>query len=45
MTSAIIGATDLEQLACDLASVEVALGDDILAAIEDIHARYTYPCP
>lgn len=45
MTSAIVGATDMAQLEEDLASTEIALGDDILAAIEDIHARYTYPCP
>ena len=45
MTSAIVGATTMAQLEEDLASAEIALGDDILAAIEDIHARYTYPCP
>ena len=45
MTSAIVGATTLAQLEEDLASMKIPLGDDLLAAIEDVHARYTYPCP
>ena len=45
MTSTIMGATDMAQLETDLASVDVELGDELVAAIEDIHKRYTYPCP
>ncbi|MFP4616408.1 MAG: NADP(H)-dependent aldo-keto reductase [Thiohalorhabdus sp.] len=42
-TSTIIGATTMEQLDADIDSLEVTLGDDLLAAIDDIHRRYTNP--
>ena len=45
VTSTIIGATDLDQLAADIASIELRLDRDLLDAIDAIHARYTYPCP
>ncbi|MEX0697028.1 MAG: NADP(H)-dependent aldo-keto reductase [Dongiaceae bacterium] len=45
VTSTIIGATDLDQLAADIASIELRLDRDVLDAIDAIHARYTYPCP
>jgi len=45
LTSAIIGATTLDQLKTDIGAATVSLGDDLLAALEDIHKRYTYPCP
>lgn len=43
--SNIIGATNLEQLQANINSVDVALSEDILAAIADIHARYPNPSP
>lgn len=43
--SNIIGATTLEQLEENIRSVEVTLSEEILAEVEKIHARYTYPCP
>ncbi len=44
-TSTIIGATTMEQLASNLDSLEVELTPDLLEAIDEIHARYTYPAP
>ncbi len=45
VTANIIGATTEAQLASDIASIELALGQEILDAIEAIHQVYTYPCP
>lgn len=45
VTSAIIGATSMEQLKTDVAAADVALGDEILADIEAIHRAHTIPCP
>lgn len=45
VTSNLIGATTLEQLRANIASVDVTLSKAILERIEAIHARYTYPCP
>ncbi|MBC6439727.1 MAG: NADP(H)-dependent aldo-keto reductase [Rhodospirillales bacterium] len=45
MTSSIIGASSMAQLEKDVDCVDLALSDDLLTAIEDIHTRYTYPCP
>jgi aryl-alcohol dehydrogenase-like predicted oxidoreductase len=45
VTSNLVGATRMEQLTENIASVDVALDDTVLAGIEEIHARYTYPCP
>ena len=45
VTSNLVGATRLDQLAENVASVEIQLDDTICNAIEAIHARYTYPCP
>ncbi len=45
VTSNLVGATRLDQLSENIASIEVDLPDSVCAAIEDIHARYTYPCP
>ena len=44
-TSTIVGAMNVGQLAADLASVDVTLSDELVAELEAIHARYTYPCP
>lgn len=45
VTSNIIGATNLEQLKENIDSVDVVLSDEILKEIEEIHSRFTYPCP
>jgi aryl-alcohol dehydrogenase-like predicted oxidoreductase len=43
--STLLGATTLEQLEENLKSSEVTLSDDVLAAIDAIHARYPNPAP
>ena len=45
VTSNIIGATSLEQLAENIASADITLSDDTLAAINAIHAEISNPCP
>ncbi|MCP2040476.1 aryl-alcohol dehydrogenase-like predicted oxidoreductase [Neisseria sp. HSC-16F19] len=45
VASNIIGATTLDQLQENLASVEVKLGEDVLAAIDAVHAEISNPCP
>jgi len=45
VTSNIIGATTMEQLRENIGSVEVTLSQDLVEAIEAIHAEFTYPCP
>lgn len=45
VTSNIIGATNLQQLAENIASHEVCLSADILAAIDAVHADISNPCP
>lgn len=45
LTANIIGATTREQLAENLASVDVRLDDDVLASIEAIHRENPYPAP
>jgi aryl-alcohol dehydrogenase-like predicted oxidoreductase len=44
-TSNIIGATRLDQLTSNLASIELTLSDEILAEIETIHTRQPNPAP
>lgn len=44
-TSNIIGATTIEQLQANIASADLSLDKDLLAAIEAVHARYTIPAP
>lgn len=44
-TSNIIGATSLEQLEENIASVDITLQDDLLAAIEQIHTQRPNPAP
>ncbi|MDB4988175.1 MAG: putative oxidoreductase [Myxococcaceae bacterium] len=43
--STIIGATSVEQLEENLASVDVQLSVELLAAVEAIHAKYPNPAP
>lgn len=45
LTSNIIGATTMEQLKENIASIDVTLSDDVLNAIEAIHVKYPNPCP
>ncbi|HEX7853451.1 MAG TPA: aldo/keto reductase [Sphingobium sp.] len=45
VTSNIIGSTSMEQLKIDIASIDVTLGDEILAAIEGVQREYPDPCP
>lgn len=45
MTSTIIGATTLAQLDSNIGSAQVVLGRAVLKAIEEIHSRFTIPCP
>ena len=45
VASTIIGATTMEQLRCNIDSIELTLDDEVLAQIEAIHGRYPIPCP
>lgn len=45
VTSNIIGATTMEQLKSNLASIDLDLSEDVLAAIEAIHQRQPNPAP
>ena len=45
VTSNIIGATTMAQLAPNIASIDLALSDDVIAGIEAIHSANANPCP
>jgi len=45
VSSNIIGATTLEQLSTNIAAHDLSLSEELLDAIELVHAEYTYPCP
>ncbi|CAN5251238.1 NADP(H)-dependent aldo-keto reductase [soil metagenome] len=45
VTATIIGATSIEQLRTDIASVDVTLSEDVLAEIAAIHRLLPDPCP
>lgn len=45
LTSNIIGATSMEQLAADIDSVTLTLPEELLEGIEAIHTRHPNPCP
>ncbi|WP_163560632.1 NADP(H)-dependent aldo-keto reductase [Halomonas sp. NO4] len=45
LTSNIIGATTMEQLESNLESEFLKLDDEVLEAIEAVHARLSNPCP
>ncbi|MCM2331439.1 MAG: aldo/keto reductase, partial [Pseudomonas sagittaria] len=45
LTSNIIGATTLEQLDSNLASLDLTLSDELLAGIERIHSAQPNPAP
>jgi aryl-alcohol dehydrogenase-like predicted oxidoreductase len=45
VTSAIIGATNIEQLASNIASIELELSEGCISGIENIHQNQPNPCP
>lgn len=45
LTSNIIGATSMEQLKANVASMDVKLSKDVLKAIETVHDEASNPCP
>jgi aryl-alcohol dehydrogenase-like predicted oxidoreductase len=45
VTSNIIGATSMDQLKSDIASVDIVLTDEILAAIDAVQREFPDPCP
>jgi len=45
VTSTITGATTMEQLRCNIASMEIDLSEKICEAIHDIHQKLPNPCP
>ena len=45
ITSNIIGATSMEQLAENIASIDVELSDEVLKEIGALHARFPNPAP
>lgn len=45
LTSNIIGATNLEQLASNIASADVVLSKEVLQSIDDLHMQQPSPCP
>jgi len=44
LTSTLIGATTMEQLETDLASIDVRLSDAVIQAIEGVHRAHPNPC-
>ena len=45
VTSTIIGATTMDQLRSNIASIDVRLSPELMTGIEAIHARYPNPAP
>jgi aryl-alcohol dehydrogenase-like predicted oxidoreductase len=45
MTSVIIGATTMDQLATNIAAAGVALPEPVLEEIEAVHTEIPNPCP
>ena len=45
VASSLIGATNLEDLASNIAAIDVSLSDELLKDIEAVDARYPDPCP
>lgn len=45
VTSNIIGATTLQQLEENIASIDLNLSEELLAAIEEVHVRFPNPAP
>lgn len=45
VTSNIIGATTMEQLQTDIASIQLGFNMEVIEAIDELNSIYTYPCP
>ncbi len=45
VASTLLGATSVEQLETNLASLELTLGEEIIGELERIHQRFTFPAP
>lgn len=45
VASNIIGATNLEQLEANIDSIDLTLGSEILADLEEAGITYSNPCP
>jgi aryl-alcohol dehydrogenase-like predicted oxidoreductase len=45
VTANIIGATNLDQLESNIASIDVTLPPELVKEIEDLHKVYTIPVP
>jgi aryl-alcohol dehydrogenase-like predicted oxidoreductase len=45
VASNIIGATTMEQLRTDIASIQIGLDMEVIEAIDEINRIFTYPCP
>ena len=45
LTSNIIGATTMDQLKSNIASIDVELSKDVLSGIREIHSRWSNPAP
>ena len=45
MASVLLGATSVNQLETNLASVQIILSEEVLKGIEGIHSRISNPCP
>lgn len=45
VASTLLGATSIEQLATNIGSYNLTLSEDVLAELEAVHKRYTYPAP
>jgi aryl-alcohol dehydrogenase-like predicted oxidoreductase len=45
LTSTIIGATNMDQLKTNIASIDLEISKDVIKAIEDIHEQQPNPCP
>ncbi|MES1943198.1 aldo/keto reductase [Salinisphaera sp. PC39] len=45
LASNLVGATTMDQLRSDIASIDIDLDDEILAEIEGIHESHPNPCP
>ncbi len=45
VTATIVGATSMDQLESDIASIDLALSRQVLDGIEEIHKTHTIPCP
>lgn len=43
--SNIVGATTLDQLAENIASIQVVLSSELIEELEALHRRHTFPCP